>query len=246
MRKVIITLAFNDPEQVQKAVKRLKDTQDISTYEYYIIDVGFPIPCKRKNFKRLCDIANAYDVDILKPARNRGVSGNWMWAVYELGLEGNDVIIGMDPDSEPQQRGWCDALTDVLSNSMEPIAYCGLTRITPPQLSTEVNEFDKPYTTHMIAGRKVRKYMEAISWPMGGFNAGFVRERGIHQPRTRYGFIEMGTIRLMENTKWDWCMLDEFHDATSDRGDKRYQEWKIKQARAETHLDFEDYLKGIK
>lgn len=246
MRKVIITLAFNDPDQVQKAVKRLKETQDLTDYEYYIIDPGYPIPSKAENFYRLVDISRAYNVDIIRPFQNRGVSGNWRWAVYELGLQKGDVIIGMDPDSAPQEQGWCDAVSDVLTQEEKPIAYCGLTRISPPQLSTEVDESRKSYTIDTLGERKVRFYAEPVSWPMGGFNVQFVRERGIHQPRTRYGFIEMGTIRLMEGTAWDWCMLDDFHDATFDRGDQRYQEWKIKQARNETHLDFEDYLKGIK
>lgn len=248
MRKVIITLAYNRPEVVEQSLIRLRQTQDLTDYEYYLIDPGYPIPSKRENFLKIVDIAKRYQVEYLKPATNRGVSGNWMWAIYELGLgkTENDVIIGMDPDSNPMDNGWCDAIVDVIVKGKEKIAYCGLTRTSPPDLATEVDESQRAYTLHNIGGRKVRLYSELISWPMGGFSARFARERGIHQTRSMYGYLELATVRAMDGTDWDWCMLDNFRDYTVDRGEDMFRQWKVAQAQGRTNSDFETFIKENK
>ena len=243
MRKVIMTLCFNRPDVVAGAIQRLKQTQDLTNYEYYLIDVGYPLPDKRENAIKLAEIAHNNNVDLLRPYKNRGVAVNWMWACVELELKIGDVLIGMDPDSVPVTKGWADAVTDVLINEQYPMGYCGLTRTTPPQLSTEVDESNKPYTLHEINGRKVRKYAQPVSWPMGGFNVEFMRTVGIHQPRSHYGFIEMGTMKKMRDTKWDWCLLDEFYDETHDRGEDLYKKWKVLQAQGTYQKDFIDFIK---
>jgi hypothetical protein len=245
MRKVIMVLCYNRPEVIEQAIKRLNETQDINGYECFLIDVRYPLPDKNENFKQLAPMALKYGFDFLRPAMNRGVSGNWTWVVNELGLRGNDVLIGMDPDSMPQNNGWCDALTDVLSQGDTPIGYCGLTRVSPPELSTERDESGIGYIIKEVGGRRLRMFSQPMSWPMGGFNAGFVNEVGIHQPRSRYGYIEIATIKEMEKTHWDWGLLDEFFDATSDRGESEYKAWKVDHAIGRTDLDFESYLERI-
>lgn len=240
MRKAIITLCFNRPEVVRNSIQRLNKTQKTDGFEKYLIDVSFPIPDKTHNTIELATMANQFGYKLLKPAYNRGVARNWMWAVEELELNNNDVIIGMDPDSEPIDNGWADALVDVLTGGQK-IAYCGLTRVSPPGLATEVDESKIIYSRSVINTRKVRHYSQPIGWPMGGFSAGFVRERGIWQPRSRYGFIEHETIRNMGD--WKWVMLDEFRDQTSDRGETIYRDWKVEQAQGKTDLDFEAWLK---
>ena len=226
MRKAIITLCFNRPEQVAHSIGRLNSTQDTSAYEKYLIDVSYPLPDKKKNTIKLANLAMHHGYELLKPYKNRGVAINWMHAVMELELKAGDVIIGMDPDSHPMTSGWCDALTDVLISDKK-IGYCGLTRTSKPELSTEVDESSYQYSIQEIAGHDVRFYEKPVAWPMGGFNVEFVKTVGIHQPRKHYGFIEIETIRQMQKTEWSWCMLDKYYDATSERGEDLFRQWKL-------------------
>lgn len=245
MRKVIITICFNRPDKIRSAIQRLEATQNTNGFEKYLIDVAYPLPDKKTNAVDLALIANRNNWTLLKPLKNRGVAGNWTWAVNELSLTHGDCIIGMDPDSEPVDDGWCDAVVDVIR--FGNIAYCGLTRISPPGLETEVDESKYMYSRSYINTRKVRHYGEPIGWPMGGFNAGFIKEGRLTQPRSHYGFIEIDSINNMRGTDWKWVMLDEFRDQTSERGEPTYRDWKIEQAQGKTDLDFEAWLfkKGI-
>lgn len=241
MRKVIITLCYNRPEVVAQSIGRLKRTQDTNGYEKYLIDVSYPLPDVRQNTRKLANLAHFHGYDLIKPYRNRGVAVNWMHAAAELELQPGDVLIGMDPDSEPTTPNWCDALVNVLSSD-PTIAYCGLTRISKPTLATEVDESQYRYKVADIGGEDVRFYDQPVSWPMGAFSVKFMKEIGIHQPRTYYGFIEIGCMKRMANTDWRWCMLDKHFDKTSDRGEESYKQWKIAQAKQLTDLDFKDYL----
>lgn len=237
-----MTLGFNKPETIEMSMKRLVDTCDnLNRVEKVLVDLNYPLPNKKQNTVRLAELSSIYDYTLLKPHINRGVSGNWMWVMNELDLKHEDVLIGMDPDSEPQQKGWVEAITRVLT-SQPKVAYVGLKRTSPPGLSTESDESNRRYVSLNVSNERVRLYQDLIAWPMGGFQVSFMKDYGLHQKNNRYGHIEYCTDKVMKENGYQWLILEDYEDATSCRGDALYKAWKVEQANMKTDLDFENWL----
>lgn len=242
MRAIVMTLGFNKVSNILTAYHRFHQTNPGFRYdEYVIVDLDFPDFDKMPSVVSLSSLSVDFGFTLLKPRKNRGVSGNWNWTALEMDIKDEDILIGMDPDSDPVNSGWAKAICDVMSADKK-IAYCGLTRASAPGLPHEVPEGHQKYKLKEVGGHNVRVYDELIAWPMGAFRGEFIKAGGIEQARSHYGFIEHKSAENMNKLGMHWVMLDEFKDQTSDRGSKLFKEWKVAQVRNETDLDFKDWM----
>lgn len=242
MKVFVMTLGFNRTENILNAYHKFHHTNPGFKYDNYaIVDLGFPDFGNLPTIVSLAPLSVDFGFTLLKPSKNRGVSDNWNWTAWELGIEDDDILIGMDPDSDPVNPNWAKAIVDVMKMD-QSIAYLGLSRSSGPVLKTEADESNRKYTIKMIGVHKVRFYTDMIAWPMGAFRGSFIRKGGIVQGRKHYGYIEHESAKKMDELGMRWAMLDEYFDNTQSKGSEKYSQWKVEQAQNRTDLDFKEWM----
>jgi hypothetical protein len=246
MKVWLVCLAHNNPSIVMEAVRKYKEQNKEMNFdhEWIMVDCDYPLPHSGQNHVDIASIAAAYDMTLLKPYKNRGVSGNWNWVVNEVGAKDEDIMIGIDPDGRVRESGWVSAIVEVFKH--EPRAYyvaCnqishgGWTNVTTTRHET-------------TSGVGYLEFPHIVAWSLGGFKVGHIRKiGGLHERRPFYGFIEDETHKRMQSQgDYTFFKLENYFDFHLTRVDPLYMDWKKAMVEGLTKLSLSDWIKeeGLK
>lgn len=124
MKVHFVTPGFVPFRLFEKGLEYLKATRTITDFEHYFLDNHYPIS-RERNAASLKDLCRANNITWVDSGRDIGLHmslNNWLDVAKP---SDDDIMIGFDADSQPLDKGWDQALVDVLTGDSR-IAVCGL------------------------------------------------------------------------------------------------------------------------
>lgn len=234
----IMCLAYNSLSMIHRAMVQFaqqKPAYPISSLT--LVDQHYPLTNDKLDHSRnLMEWASFYGWNYVRPSENKGAHGGWNWTIRELGLKEGDVLWGCDPDGNPQEPKYLDAVMDVFNNAPE----CYTVQLNRPC----INAMGIPRTERKIGNTTILDYHQPIAWSLGGFEAGWLnRVGGMQARRALYGFCELDTIAAMKPFGGKWYITKDFFDDHIKAPDQAYVDWKLATANGQTNGQFSDWLK---
>ncbi len=230
-------LAFNDFPMVKRAIEQFesqKGNYPIKTK--LLVDQQWPCRTVDEDTQSgwLMQLAFLHGWRYVKPFKNRGV-GTWNWVIQELELGEDDVLHGCDPDGNPQQPGYLDAMMDVFNNAPECYTV-QLNRKEGEYLVFPKTELTKGATT-------VLDFNRPVAWSLGAFSVSWLKRiGGFLQFHPQYGFCEIAIIDKAKPLGGKFYILKDFYDEHLKSTNEPYIKWKRACADNATQLDFATWL----
>lgn len=231
-------LAYNTYEMVKRAIVQFEEqAPKYSIASRTLVDQRYPNDGDiNTNAENIIGLAEKHGWNYVRPAKNTGAHGGWNWTIRELGLGQDDVLMGVDPDGNPQQPKYLDAIMDVFNNAPE----CFTVQLNRPCVYAQ----GLPRTSRLIGKTEVLDYHQPVAWSLGAFECGWLNRVGGMQSRHNlYGYCELDTIQAMRPFGAKWYIVKDFYDEHMKAPDEKYIDWKLACAEGRTYAQFEDWLK---
>lgn len=212
------TLAFNLPSEVEIATSLLYKLNEQTRFLHTVIDLGFPLEyggdipsdieaAKRGNTALLIQTAHSHGYDFYR-MENKGVSQNWSEVYRLLQVTDEDVLIGVEPDETPLNKGWVQAMADVLMEGS-----IGLVSLLMPEQEDWLKSNPNVYTEKQIAGHRCYVIHGTMSMALIGFSGKFLNKMGgipVPDGTTIYGNIESASYAKLKEHGFEWCFLADY------------------------------------
>lgn len=235
-----ITLCFNKPSVVEASLRRFYATKNPSLeVRHVLVDQCYPMPSRSAVTAKLMALAAEFNCILIHPGRNMGLHHGWNWAMNQLPLQPEDILIGYDPDSNPISHGWDMALATALSDPKVGWASLMNTRCEP-----ELRE--RGFTERMIQHVQVWRAHRPVVNSICAWRASFLLAAGgLQEPTNYYGHLEAAMWAHLEKQGLEWVFLPGWreNDELRNMADREYLLYKWSHA----HLgswpgDFESFL----
>lgn len=113
-RLFAITVSYCEPEVLAHGLVRFNMTAGMLPWKYVVVDHLFPIN-PLVNSIMVNKLATLVDAEVVKPSVNTGGAGGFNFGMKALpDLRDEDLIVGMDPDSNPITYGWLPAMVKTM------------------------------------------------------------------------------------------------------------------------------------
>lgn len=240
-----ITLAFMNPEIVKTSIEAFHATRnpELPLAGHYVVDQHYPL--QREAAKQT--LRELPGCTVLDPGRNLGLHEGFNWAMRQLPLKPEDIVIGYDADSLPLSRGWDMALVRAIearrSDGHGEVVWSSLGN--PRTLSDLYARGYDPVT----ADGYLRLFLTrtAITNSVCAWRYGWLKEVGfLEEPRAFYGHLEAAMWGKLRPGK-RWAVLPDWteSDALREKHDRAYIVYKWRHS----HLndwpgDFESFVKA--
>ncbi len=169
-------------------------------------------------------------------ALERGVGGSWNWFIEELDIPGGEILLGVDPDGRPVQKGWDRAIQDILTHD-ESCFTAQLNVAGTYALQMAREEFK-------IGDTWAIDYKDTTAWTMGAFDVKWLRGiGGFLQGHPQYGFCEIVMNNRIRPQGGRALIVRDFYDEHLKAEDQLYTNWKLACAQQRTQKSFGDWLK---
>ena len=243
----VLSMGYNNPRIMRASLDRLFETWDLKSGEAQLIFLDAHYPLDRPEIMRLmADLRIQRGATVLDAGRNLGLNANWNWMCSQLPLQPDDILIGYDPDSWPQRRGWASALVAALRNWRE-------TKI-PWVSATTSNTYAYPKNLSPVfdlGGLRAIRPVGRHCWMQS--ICAFVWEPlqaigNFAGPTEWYGELETSLHARYLAQGFDMAWLtdvgDDFKKLVT-MEDPRYRRWKLKHAlERSVKVDFETWIKS--
>lgn len=179
---------------------------------------------------------------IVDPGKNLGLHIGLNYALEQAHaaepIEDSDLVVGYDPDENPLQAGWLEAMRDVFA--AEP--KCGWLSLTSKPARDYM--LKAGYQKLNLGGREVWRPHYALinhvcGWPMGA-----IRKVGAFtEPHAFYGGIEVAMQPRYAEHGYFHAYLAEFEDSSFHHLiDPEYAKWKQAHVHGNFAGDFKTFL----
>lgn len=219
MKVYAITLAFMNRRVLRASIEAFYRTRNegLALAGHVIVDQHYPLErdATRAEIERL---AMEYNLTLLDPGRNLGLHDGFNWAMSQLPLADEDIIIGYDGDSLPSAQGWDMALVRAIegrrSDGEGTVVWSSLGN---PRTLKDIRERGYRRTT-------VDGYLQlwltrtAITNSVCAWRVGWLRRvGGLSEPTAYYGHLEATMWgKLRHGELWavvpDWPERDDLRD----------------------------------
>jgi hypothetical protein len=187
----------------------------------------------------LYNLCAQHSMKLYDTGKNIGSAAAWNHLFVMCRPAKEDIVVLLDPDTNPITPGWGKAIKDVFAADKK-VAWVSLTF---PQVDKEFSE--RPHKEYEVAGHRVLQPTETMINSICAFRAGVVREIGGFEDGTPwYGGFE-AKMWAKINPKYKWLFLKDFKEAYDPRfeSDPEYKEYKIALAhKRSTKDDFKTWL----
>jgi hypothetical protein len=211
-----ITQVFCNPSIFDVSIHAFHATRnpDLKLARHVVVDQCYPID--RKGVERTLENLGRYlPVDIMRPGRNLGLHGGFNWAMAQLPLEENDIVIGYDADSLPVNAGWDMALVRAIDGGLsgefwgQEIVWSTLGN--PRTLSDVENRgFDAGCVDGYL---RVWLTRSAVTNSVCAWRYGWLKSVGfLQEPRAYYGHLESAMYQKLRSNQ-RWAILPQFHES---------------------------------
>jgi len=248
------SLSFNLPSETEEATRLLYELNPDGNFRHIIVDLGFPLEfgadipqdiekAKERNSEKLKTIAKCYGSEYVK-FPNIGVSQNWNQVMKHVNLKDGDVLICADPDERPLNKGWVNAIADVLTHPK--MAACALVM---PDQKPFLEKNPNAVTKSVIKGHNVFLINGTLSMAQVGFSGDYlIKNGGVPVPDGWgiYGYIENAFAKSLHKFGLGWAILSDYY-CTHTECSTLYRAWKDDITSGEftglRQIPFEQWLK---
>jgi hypothetical protein len=197
----------------------------------------YPID-QEANRTQLIDLAERYGYEVIEPQKNLGLHHGLNWAVRQIGIGEDDLLIGVDPGRSIETLGWDTALAAV---AMDPkIGWAALSNHASP---TEISQ--RPHKVEQINGVKVALCQSPMMIQTAICKMDWVLQSGgFREPTNYYGGIEIAMWESLKR-KYELGILLDYKE-TGDiaaQQDPIYRDWKLAHVKGEFRGNFDEYVK---
>ena len=240
-----VSLAYTSLDIIEESIAQYYATKhsDVETV-HLLVDQHWPLYA-RDRAARLRDLCQKFGLTYLDPGKNLGLHDGFNWALEQVAIPDNAMVIGYDPDSYPVTKGWDMAMCDLF------VAYPWIS-----WLSLWHQHCDRQIIEEKAAGpelylgglRNVRCFpvKRAVMNSVCGIRRGWLRSvGGLTEGNKFYGGLEVAMWEKLQQTKSEWVFLPDYKEIPhfQDRMEPLYREWKWAHAHERTFPgDFDSYL----
>lgn len=243
MKTFVHMLAFNTISMIRGGLENYRDTVvDRPDIHRTLFWCGFPLPSRSENHAACLQMALEFGWNF-KAIENRGVAKNWEQVVFDhFKPEGDDVVVGFDPDVRMRAKGWLPAMEEIL-------------RLDTDNRTVFVAA-DRPYyeekwcadqhghsVREVRVGVEVSEFRELVAWSMGAYRGDWLMSLGeIDAHNKIYGYGEHWMRDRMNERGTRWVVARGHMDDHLPADCPEYLDWKIQSARMKTKLRFEEWI----
>lgn len=202
-----ITLAFCNPRILTRSIEAFHRTRcpDMAL-EHFIIDQHYPLH-RNDTLQALDSLEKRFHVKRLDPGRNLGLHHGINWALENLGLHDDDIVIGYDGDSVPLAHGWDRALVRAIESDSGNGQRVVWSSLANPRTVFDIQAmgFDQHPGDPQLWLTRFPITNSICAWRYGWLRSvGFLTE-----PRNFYGHLEAAMFEKLR--PWErWAVLPEF------------------------------------
>lgn len=235
MSDYLVILGFANQRTAERTLQKFADTRT-SKANVLIVDNHYPVNVTEGFWKRAAqELGGTY----LDPGRNIGLHEGLNYALREVQAGPADLMLGMDPDTNPLTRGWDTALINALG-----IANVGWASLGNNHSEGEMRE--RGHTPSTEGGLRLFTTLAPVVNSICGFKLNWVLSSGgFQEPSAFYGGLECAMWHHMSKTHYRWVFLRDFREGTwtEDLIDSEYRAYKWRHAHEGYPHDFETYIR---
>lgn len=239
MKIYTITVGYVPARIWEKSIQRYQETRHGGlNYEHIFIDQHYPLN-QVENSEALRAINIKSGVQTIDLGRNLGLHGGFNAALMGVPLQPEDVVIGYDPDSYPENSGWDMALVTAL---LDPkIAWASL---MAPWLDEPMKHrnLKKRFVNQVEVWIQPEPIMNSICAWKGDY---LLKVGGLYEKSKWYGGLEVCMWDSLVKNNYEWAFLPGWRENHSLHWeqDELYKVWKWRLAHERvTTDDFETWL----
>lgn len=227
MRCFLISVAHMRSEIVAWSMDKVFGTVGIPFDRKILVDNLWPLDVV-KTSAHLEQIAVTHGMELIRAEKNEGGAGGFNLGLKALGeLQDNDLIYGVDPDSNPITLNW--GLAMYQAHELHP--YLDAVHLMHEHI------VERPWRINfgppMLAKLPHPEMQNVTSWKYRAL------KDGLKSGRPFYGFNELAMkidSAYLHSYREDLCPVPH---------DPRYIDWKRKHAFENLNLNFDEYLKTL-
>lgn len=244
-RVFVVTLGFANPATINASMERLYSTRALE-FTHVLVDQHFPLPSEAACSLNLLRLTEQYRCSYLNPGYNLGLASGFNYAVAEMRMKPEDIVIGFDPDCMPVTPGWDDALFEVLACHPD---------VGWASLGNDVSEREmreRGFETRAHGGSEIWLTQHAVVNSICAWRVSWLQAvGGLQEPNKYYGGLESRMFPLLAQRGYRWAFLPAFreerHEPTEKTKDPEYRDYKIAHAHTgEWKGDFKSFLESRK
>lgn len=236
-----ITLCYNRPDIIWSSLKayHAKATLNLGK-NHYLVDNRYPLPSADEASHELKVTAATYGATLLEPGKNLGLAGGFNYALAQLNLQPDDIVIGYDGDSNPLTLGFDAALVSAIREGHD-IAWASTVLPASLEQLRERGYIERTLPSGLVTWEARQAVVNSIcAWP-GWFLGG----KGLEEPNHYYGGLEVRMWERLVSQKKKWVFLPDFREDNEIKlkTDREYVLYKWVYAHTHTWIgDFDSYL----
>lgn len=243
-----ISLAFCNENIMLRSLQAFYATRnpDLDLVEHLIVDQHYPL-----NYGTVWSALREFEkifpkVRVVDPGRNLGLHHGFNWAMKQLALRPEDIVIGYDLDSMPITPGWDMALVRAIEARQADTQEVVWSSLANPRTVSDIHArgFDRAKADGYLDLWLTRT---AITNSVCAWRYGWLESVGfLEEPRAFYGHLEAAMFgKLGKGRRWavlpSWGELDDLR-ALHDREYVVYK-W-LHSHTGEWPGDFESYVRA--
>lgn len=236
-----ISLCYTDADIIRDSLKRLQETRTPEKVDMQIVMIDQHWPINYETHRKELEIISAENNAILlDPGKNLGLHDGFNWALEQLPIPDNAMVIGYDPDSHPDTVGWDKAMCDVFVADSK-VMWLSLWHQHSTRELIEEGKGSRPMQT---GGHWIRQLTRAAMNSVSGFRRGWLRQvGGLKEPSRWYGGLEVAMWGAVVN-HGKWVFLQDFKESPVfyDRMNPLYRTWKWRHAHEGYPHDFAFFI----
>lgn len=243
MKYWAFSLCYNEPWVIRESLTQYYKTKSpVTEVTHVLVNHHWPIS-SAKFEQEIAEISKEFGCILLDPGKNLGLARGYNWAVSQMKVPDDALVVGYDPDSYPMTPGWDWAALEVM-NAVPSIGWVSLMHV---HANTELYERRKGDASRFIKGIQITPINAACMNSVCGIRGAFFNHHGgFQEVNPLYGGLEVHTYPKVKEAGYEWVFLNNYAESEHFTGKihKDYVKWKWDTAHlGQPQIDFGEWLK---
>lgn len=236
MKTYLISVCHTNPTVIFAGFSNIEATiDDFKPDQKILVDHHYPLnywETKRK----LVNIAQVFGYNIISPIKNLGAHKGFSWALNQINLQPDDIILGIDPDCNIVTRGWAQAMVNVFNEA----PYIGSLSLYLDAITHNKDQWIK----ETIAGTTVGFLNKPEMFNVTGWRGDFLlKSGGLKALMGFYGHVEVAMRHEAQTHGFKQGYLLDYRETFNQvPHDEEYNKWKGLHVGG-YQKNFDDYVK---